>query len=57
MKRDFSKNPLWKNLIMILACIIVMAFLAHVIAGGESLSDYAEKHPEAAYGTGILVYF
>ena len=39
---------------MILACIIVMAFLAHVIAGGESLSDYAEKHPEAAYGTAVF---
>ncbi len=36
---------------MILACIIVMAFLVHVITGGESLSEYADKHPEAAYGT------
>ncbi|MBR1441665.1 MAG: M15 family metallopeptidase [Lachnospiraceae bacterium] len=36
---------------MILACITVMAFLVHVITSGESLSEYADKHPEAAYGT------
>ncbi len=39
---------------MILACIIVMAFLVHVITGGESLSEYADKHPEAAYGTAVF---
>lgn len=43
-------RQLLKPLFSILAIIIICAFLVHVLADSETLSDYAAKNPELAYG-------
>lgn len=48
-------SPYKKNLIIpllkIFAIIIVCALIAHFMGGNETLSEYAEKHPDLAYSS------
>lgn len=47
-------KPYEKNLIFpilkIIGIIILCAFIAHLMSGNETLSDYAAKNPDIAYG-------
>ncbi|WP_155834048.1 hypothetical protein [Butyrivibrio sp. VCD2006] len=45
-----SKENL-KPFIIIFALIILCAILARFVGGGETLAEYASKHPDKAYGT------
>lgn len=40
-----------KPLFFILALIMICSFLAHYLVGSETLEDYANNNPEAAYGS------
>ena len=40
-----------KPLIILIAAIIICSILARTLNGNETLSEYAAKHPEIAYGT------
>ncbi len=40
-----------KPAIIMIFVIIVCAFLARSLNGNETLAQYAQKHPETAYGT------
>ncbi|WP_408070288.1 hypothetical protein [Butyrivibrio sp. JL13D10] len=39
-----------KPAIIMVAVIILCAILARVLSGNETLAEYAQKHPEIAYG-------
>ena len=41
----------WKDVAILLAVIVGCSIGAHVLNGGETLSDYAQKNPSLAYGT------
>ena len=43
-------NNYIKPAIMLIAGIIACSILVRVLSGNETLSDYAQKHPEIAYG-------
>ncbi len=47
-------KSIWKQVVAMLAVIIFCALGARVLSGGETLSDYAENNPEAAYGSSTL---
>jgi hypothetical protein len=42
-----------KPMIIMLIVIILCAVLARNLNGNETLAQYAEKHPDKAYGTSI----
>ncbi len=44
-------NEKLKPLIIIFALIALCAILSRVFSSGETLSEYAQKHPEKAYKT------
>ncbi|WP_155832029.1 hypothetical protein [Butyrivibrio sp. WCD2001] len=44
-------NEYFKPLIIIIALIILCSLLARTMSGGETLAEYANKHPDQAYGT------
>ncbi|WP_196810232.1 hypothetical protein [Butyrivibrio sp. WCD3002] len=46
MFRDYLKQ-----LIIIIILIAVCAVIARVMNGGETLAEYAAKHPDKAYST------
>ena len=48
-KKEFLK-AIARPLAFILCLIMVCAFLAHYLLDSETLSEYAENNPEAAYG-------
>ncbi|WP_026657251.1 hypothetical protein [Butyrivibrio sp. AC2005] len=39
-----------KPALILIAAIVVCAVLARTLSGSETLAEYAEKHPEIAYG-------
>ena len=41
----------WKDVAILLAVIVGCSIGAHVLNGGETLADYAQKNPSLAYGT------
>ena len=46
--KPYQKNiiqPLLKIILIIIICVIIV----HVISGHETLSQYADKHPDVAY--------
>ncbi|WP_155832710.1 hypothetical protein [Butyrivibrio sp. AE3006] len=46
MLRDY-----FKQLIIIIVLIAACAIIARVMNGGETLAEYAAKHPDKAYST------
>lgn len=40
--KKFRQNPLYKNLVFLLALIIICSFLVRILLSGETLSDYAK---------------
>ena len=50
--KPYQKNiiqPLLKILLIIIICMIIV----RVIGGHETLSQYADKHPDVAYSTSV----
>ena len=39
-----------KPALILIAAIVVCAILARSLSGNETLAEYAQKHPEIAYG-------
>ena len=39
-----------KPALILIAAIVVCAVLARSLSGNETLAEYAQKHPEIAYG-------
>ena len=44
-------NENLKPIIILIALIAVCALLSRVIGSGETLAEYAAKHPDKAYST------
>jgi hypothetical protein len=42
---------LYKKVLILIICIIICAIGARILNSGETLSEYADKHPEAAYSS------
>ncbi|SHI27167.1 hypothetical protein SAMN02745229_02611 [Butyrivibrio fibrisolvens DSM 3071] len=41
----------YKKILLLVICIIICAIGARLLNSGETLSEYAQKHPEAAYSS------
>ena len=41
----------FKKILLLVICIIICAIGARMLNSGETLSEYASKHPEAAYSS------
>ncbi|MBD5495935.1 MAG: M15 family metallopeptidase [Lachnospiraceae bacterium] len=52
MKRQFLK-PVLKTIFSLIAITIICGFLVRTLTNSETLSDYAAKNPELAYGEPI----
>ena len=46
-------NENLKPLIILIALIALCALLSRFIGSGETLAEYAAKHPDKAYGTTV----
>ena len=50
MKKLFSDKKFVQMVFMIMAAILIIGFITMISRfGNETLTDYAEKHPETAY--------
>ena len=41
----------YKKILLLVICIIICAIGARLLNSGETLSEYAQKHPEAAFSS------
>ncbi|MCR5772705.1 MAG: hypothetical protein K6G87_15905 [Butyrivibrio sp.] len=48
---DINNMGIIKKILLLLICIVLCAIGARFLNSGETLSEYAQTHPEAAYSS------
>lgn len=50
---NLKNQGILNKILLLIICIIICAIGARILNSGETLSEYANKHPEAAYSSTV----